>query len=152
MMEKTFGAFWHIICGGREFNSVGTLSSGDCASFVQILLDLELTGYLNRILAGLNCDGADRLAEDVSLEVIPNGARFMEHLHTAEFFRQEQWYPRFADRRVANAWMTDPKTMLDNARAEAVHLIGSAENKSPLSETQKREINRILKEADRKLG
>lgn len=152
MMEKTFGAFQHILCGGREFNSVGTLSYGDSASFVQILLDLELTGYLNRLLAGLHCEGEDRLAEDLTLEVIDGGARFMEHLHTAEFFREEQWYPQFADRRVANAWLTDPATMLDNARAKAKETISTVENRSPLTDAQKQEIKNILAEADKELG
>jgi trimethylamine---corrinoid protein Co-methyltransferase len=152
MMEKTFGAFLHIIGGGRGFNSVGTLSYGDIASMVQILLDLELTGYLNRLLQGLNCEGEDRLAETVNLNVIPEGARFMEHEHTLEFFRREQWYPDFLDRRVANAWVADPKTMLDNARQKALTLLSTAPNLCPLTVNQKQEIQNILAEADRRLA
>lgn len=149
MMEKTLGAFWHMLGGGRGFNSVGTLSDGDTASFVQILLDLELTGYLNRVLQGLNCEGDDRLAEDVNLEFIPQGARFMESMHTFEFFKHEQWYPQFLDRQVAQAWREDPKTMVENTRGKAIELIRTAPNLSPLSEYQKQEIDSILEEADR---
>ena len=152
MMEKTMGAFWHMVCGGRCFNSVGTLAYCDTASFVQILLDLELTDYLNRILKGLDCENSGRLAENVNLEVIPQGARFLEHEHTLEYFRKEQWYPQLADRRGANVWMNDPKTMVDNARQKAIAILKTSENKSPLTEPQKKQISAILSEADRELG
>jgi len=152
MMEKTLGAMWHLMCGGRGFNSVGTLCSGEVGSLVQILLDLELTGYLNRVLAGLNCRDDERLAEDVNLEVIGQGARFMEQEHTLKYFRQEQWYPWFLDRRVAQAWRQEPRTMLENARVRALELVQTAPNRCPLSEDQKRQIQEILTEADSELA
>jgi trimethylamine:corrinoid methyltransferase-like protein len=148
VMEKTMGAMWHVMCGGRGFNSVGTLASGDVASLVQLLLDLELTGYLNRLVRGLECQGEDKLAEQVNIETIPDGARFMESEHTLMHFRGEQWYPMFMDRRFVNAWLEKPVTMLERARLEALRIMESAENRSPLSDAQKKEINAIVRQAD----
>ncbi len=150
VMEKTFGSMWHMFCGGRAFNSVGTLMSGDLASFIQILLDLEITGYLNRILKGLDCAGEDKLCEEINIDVIPTGARFMEHEHTFQHFRSQQWYPQFADRRYANAWKADPKEMVDYAKEKTIEILSNAQNQSDLDNNQINDINEILKEADRK--
>ncbi len=152
MMEKTIGAFFGMIGGSRSFGCIGRLSYGDTASMVQLLLDLELIGYLNRVLKGLDCESEEKLAEDVILEIVPEGAKFMEHEHTAKYFREELWLPRFIDRRIASAWMKDPKTMLDNARQKALEIIKSAPNKSPLDHSKRKQIEEILAQADRELS
>ncbi len=86
----------------------------------------------------------------VLLEVAPTGAYFLNHEHTARHFRRETWLPDLVDRRVPIAWLSDPKTMLDNARAKARRVAAEARNQCPLSEEQKRQVQAIVTEADRK--
>ena len=91
---------------------------------------------------------ADRLAEEVICEVAPRGAYFLNHEHTAKYFREEFWLPELVDRRVPMAWAEDPRTMLDNARAKARRVAAEARNQCPLTDEQKQQVLEIVAEAD----
>lgn len=148
MMEKSIATLWAILGGTRSFGSLGTLASADVGSAVQLMLDVEMMEYFQRLLDGVKVD-AERLAEEVICEVAPTGARFLGHEHTVQHFREELFTPALADRRVAGAWHRDPTSMLDRARAKAKHLVATAPNRCPLDEAARREIREILAAADR---
>ncbi|MEW6360453.1 MAG: trimethylamine methyltransferase family protein [Planctomycetota bacterium] len=148
MMEKSIATLFAIMGGARSFGSLATLAVADVGSIVQLMLDVEMMQYFQRLLDGVQVD-EERLAEEVICEVSPTGARFMEHEHTFKYFREELFSPELADRRVAGAWIDDPTSMTDRARAKAKRLIESAPNRCPLSEADQRAIHRILAEADR---
>jgi trimethylamine--corrinoid protein Co-methyltransferase len=124
------------------------LGSTDIGSFVQLMIDLEITSYFQRLLDGIQVT-PETIAQEVIVEVAPTGARYLEHEHTLEHFRHELWLPELVDRRMAAAWRERPTTMLDNARAKARRLMETAVNRCPLDERQKNEIQRILSAADR---
>ena len=148
MMEKSIATLFAILCGTRSFGSLATLACADIGSLVQLMLDLEMMQYFQRLLDGVEVD-EDRLAEEVICEVSPTGARFMEHEHTLKYFRQELFSPELADRGVAAAWVDEPEAMLAKARAKAKRLIETAPNRCPLSDADKAEIGRIVAAADR---
>ncbi|MGD8238289.1 MAG: trimethylamine methyltransferase family protein [Armatimonadota bacterium] len=148
MMDKSLNAIWALLGGVRSFGSLGILACADVGSVVQLVLDVEMMTYLQRLLQGITVDD-ERLAEEVICEVAPSGARFIETEHTARFFREELWMPELLDRRLPMAWAADPVTMLDNATRWAKQLIETAPNRCPLSDEQKREIERIVAAADR---
>ena len=147
MMEKTLGASWAILNGIRSFGSLGILACADIGSPVQLMLDIELVQYYERLLAGIAVDD-DHLAEDVIREVAPTGARYLEHEHSARFCRDEIWTPELSDRSLPMAWMNNPTSMLQNAAAKARKLIAEAPNRCPLSASQRSEIAEIVAEAD----
>ena len=151
MMEKSIATLFAILCGTRSFGSLATLANADVGSIVQLVLDVEMMRYFQRLLDGVAVD-AERLAEEVICEVAPTGARFLEHPHTVAHFRDELFSPELADRRVAGAWFSNPESMLDRARAKARHLIETAPNRCPLSDGQRQAIRRILEAADREAG
>jgi len=148
MMEKSVATLFAILCGTRSFGSLGTLGTADIGSVVQLMLDVEMMRYFQRLLDGVEVD-EERLAEEVICEVSPTGARFLEHEHTLRHFREELFLPELADRNVAAAWVDGPEAMLDNAVRKARRLIRQAPNRCPLSEDQKAEIRKILAAADR---
>ncbi len=148
MLEKSIATLFAILCGTRSFGSLGTLANADVGSIVQLMLDVEMMEYFQRLLDGVAVD-AERLAEEVICEVAPTGARFLEHPHTVRYFREELFSPELADRRVAGAWFNDPTAMLDRARAKAQRLIATAPSRCPLSDEQRRSIREILAAADR---
>lgn len=148
MMEKSIATTFAILCGTRSFGSLAVLATADVGSIVQLMLDVEMMQYFQRLLDGVEVD-EDRLAEQVICEVSPTGARFMEHEHTYKYFRQELFTPELADRRVPGAWIEDPVTMLDRARAKAKRLIETAPNRCPLSDADRKAIEKIVAEADR---
>jgi len=151
MMEKSIATLYAILGGTRSFGSLAVLASADIGSIVQLMLDVEMMAYFQRLLDGVVVD-AERLAEEVICEVAPTGARFLEHPHTVAHFREDAFSPELADRRVAGAWFDDPTTMLDRAVAKARRLVASAPNRCPLSAADQAAIRKILAAADREAG
>lgn len=151
MMEKSIATLFAIMCGTRSFGSLATLGMADIGSLVQLMLDVEMMEYFQRLLDGVEID-EERLAEEVICEVSPTGARFMEHPHTLKYFKDELFSPALADRQVAAAWFDGQQQgMLDRARAKAQRLVASAENRCPLSAAAQSEIRQILAAADRQM-
>jgi trimethylamine--corrinoid protein Co-methyltransferase len=151
VFEKSMGTFWAVMAGARSCGGLGRLAAGDIGSPVQLILDLELMRACDFLLRDVSADD-DHLAEDVILQTVPSGARFMEHEHTARFFREESWIHTLLDRRLPNAWIKDPKTMVDKAREEATRLMEEAPNCCPLSEPQRKDVEGIMEEATRHLA
>ncbi len=80
------------------------------------------------------------------------GSRFLESDHTLENYAKEQWNPMFMDRTSGKAWMQNPRDMLSAATSQAHELWETAPNKSPLTESQKNEIRKILSAADKEMA
>jgi trimethylamine--corrinoid protein Co-methyltransferase len=136
-----------VLTGARTYSAVGTLGSTDIGSLVQLMIDLEITSYFQRMLQGIQVS-PDKIAEEVIKEVAPTGAQYLAHEHTLWHFREELWLPELADRRLAAAWRERPETMLGHARAKARRLVEEAPNRCPLDDRQVHEIQRILDAAD----
>lgn len=113
---------WAIPGGVRDFGSLGMLAFADIGSPVQLVLDVEMMTFFERLLQGIVLD-RERIAEEVIEAVAPTGARFIDTDHTAGFFRDELWLPELLDRRAPMAWVEDPRTMLENATAKAKRLL-----------------------------
>jgi trimethylamine--corrinoid protein Co-methyltransferase len=151
LMEKALACMWGICGGVRGWGSLGCLAFSDIGSITQLMLDLELMSYFERLLQGVTVD-AETLAEEVICEVAPRGAYFLNHDHTARHFRREFWLPELVDRRVPMAWAQDPRTMLDNARAKAQRVAAEAENQCPLTDEQRRHVEALVADADAKFA
>jgi len=149
MMEKALACMWGICGGVRGWGFLGCLAFSDIGSITQLMLDLELMSYFERLLQGVAVD-AETLAEEVICEVAPRGAYFLNHDHTARNFRRELWLPELVDRRVPMAWAQDPRTMLDNARAKARRVADEAQNQCPLTDEQRRQVEALVADADAK--
>jgi trimethylamine--corrinoid protein Co-methyltransferase len=151
MMEKAVNADFAIAGGCRSFGSLALLAFADIGSLVQLMLDLELMSYYERLLQGIEVT-EDKLAEELICEVGPTGARYLDTDHTAEHYREEVWLPELLDRRPPMAWADDPVTMLDNAQSKATRLLAAAENQCPLTADQRRDVQRIVAAADREVA
>ncbi|MGE5530566.1 MAG: trimethylamine methyltransferase family protein, partial [Bacteroidota bacterium] len=143
VMEKALSTMFAICSGLRTFGSLGILSTADVGSVLQLMLDLELMKHFERLLQGVEVD-EERLAEEVIKEVAPRGAYYLNHDHTAKFFRSELYMYELVDRRVPMAWLTDPANLLDNARAKARRIAAEAHNQCPLTDDQKQQVQSIM--------
>jgi trimethylamine--corrinoid protein Co-methyltransferase len=148
MMEKSLETAWAIMGGTRSFGSLAVLAVADVGSIVQLMLDLEMMSHFERLLAGIEVT-AETIAEEVIAEVAPRGAYFLGEDHTAEHFKSELWLPELVDSQVPMAWVEDPVTMVDNARAKARRLVETSENKCPLSDEERRQVEEIVADARR---
>lgn len=146
IMDKALETMWAICGGVRSFGSLATLADADVGSITQLIIDLELMSYFERLLQGIHVE-AETIAEELIIQIAPQGAYFLNQEHTARHFRPELWLPELLDRRVPMAWAQEPRVMLDNARAKAKKLAATAENQCPLSDEQKRQIKAVMAEA-----
>ncbi|MGD9498354.1 MAG: trimethylamine methyltransferase family protein [Armatimonadota bacterium] len=147
MTEKALEGMWGLANGVRSFASLGILATSDAASVTQLMLDLEIVGFLARLARGVECDD-ERIAEELSARVAPRGAYFLDQEHTARHFREELWLPELMDRRTPMAWAADPTDMLARARTKAARVIAAAQNHCPLSDEQRRQVAEIVAAAD----
>ena len=99
VFEKFMGMFIGVIGGARRFGAMGRLAAGDVGSPVQLLIDLEMVRALQRFLDGVSVDD-DRLAVPLILDIVPQGARYLETEHTADFYRSELWQHELLDRQL----------------------------------------------------
>jgi trimethylamine--corrinoid protein Co-methyltransferase len=84
--------------------AAGMLDSGNSISYEQYVIDDEIIGMTNRILAGVRVD-ADTLAEEVVARVGPGG-QFMLEDHTVDHMMDEFAYPKLAVRENFDVWET----------------------------------------------
>ena len=147
LYEKAMNLSFSFAFGIRNLH-IGQLGTSDVGSPVQLLLDYEIIQLYRHMLREVNTDD-----EHVGLETIlataPRGAYFMETEHTAQFFREECFFPAFVDHRAPLAWAQNPTDMIAKARQKARDWFATAKNQCPLSEEQKREIRTIVAEADK---
>ena len=143
--EKALAAALSISAGYRRLG-VGCLSASDVGSPVQLVLDYEMGLFFRHMLREVTVD-EERIGLDTILATAPRGAYFMAEEHTARFFREESWLPRFVDNRVPLMWMNDPSNLIERARSSARELFAAAENQCPLSAQQQRHIRTLMAEA-----
>jgi trimethylamine--corrinoid protein Co-methyltransferase len=149
-IEKAMANLFGVLAGQRALGAFGSLACGDVGSIVQLMIDVELGGWLMRMLRGIVVTG-ETLAEDVIITA-GIGANYLGNPHTVRNARNEIWFPEFMDRRAVASFIDEPSTMLERAREKAKRLIRDAPNKSRLDETQIREINEVVERADREIA
>lgn len=148
--EKAFGLAFAAATGARDFG-IGCLAFSDVGSPVQLVIDRELVGIVEHLLRDVNID-EDHLGVDTILQTVPQGGRYVETDHTAQFFREECWLPGLLDYRAFMAWASHPADMIADARGKARKLYAAATNHSPLSDAQQRDIRRLMTEPDAVAG
>lgn len=113
-MQKALNVIPAILAGSRRLGTVGLLSVDEIGSPIQLIIDDEYAGALQRFANGFEVN-EETLAFDVIKEVGPGG-NFMGEIHTARHFRQEHWQPSLFSREMYNGWMSgDQKTDVERA-------------------------------------
>jgi trimethylamine--corrinoid protein Co-methyltransferase len=146
VFEKALG-FGIAMAGGATSFGVGCLAFSDVGSPVQLVIDCELADFAAGLLREANVDD-EHIGMDTIEATIPAGGKYLESMHTAEFFREECWLPSLLDYRAFMAWAKEPGDIITRATEKARELYETAENQCPLSDEQKQELRRILKDAD----
>jgi trimethylamine--corrinoid protein Co-methyltransferase len=148
--EKALG-FGMAIAGGATSFGVGCLAFSDVGSPVQLVIDCELAEFASGLHREVESDDA-HLGMDAIEETIPAGGRYLETMHTAEFFREECWLPRLFDYRAFMTWADSPGDMIARAAQKAAELYETAENQCPLTRDQQNQLRKLLKDADTAVG
>jgi trimethylamine---corrinoid protein Co-methyltransferase len=147
VLEKAFSVGFAGALGARSFG-VGSLAFSDVGSPVQLMIDLELIDYLRGLMREVVVD-PEHIGMDEILDVAPRGGRYLQTMHTAQFFREECWLPQLCDYRAFMAWANNPGDLIAKARDKVLAIQCDAVNPCPLSDEARRQLHEIQAEADR---
>jgi len=148
-IESALWILWTALSGANLVHDIGYIESGLTCSYEMIVLCDEIIGFVRRLMRGMEIT-PETLALDVIHEVGPGGS-YLDTSHTLRHFR-EVWYPRVLDRRNFHAWTeAGQPTAIKTARGLAREIIDS-HKPTPLPPSTLETLNRIIAEADEKLG
>lgn len=146
--EKALTGLMTALAGVQIANGL-IMDSQNMTCPADIVFSNEIIGALRRILRGFEVN-PETLALDTIHEVGPGG-NFLESRHTLKFYR-EHWYPTLFERRSWSEWSNDgAKDLWDRAAERAEHLMAN-HRVPPLPEDVSRELDGIVKAAEKKFG
>jgi trimethylamine--corrinoid protein Co-methyltransferase len=147
--EKARTALMAGLAGASLGNMAGLIESNLVASYEQMIIDDEIIGATERILAGIDFD-EDALALDVIDRVGPGGT-YLSQRHTLDRFRREHYIPTIGDRDYYSAWARKgSKQIRDRANERAKEILG-ASRVEPFDKDTERAVDSVLNEAAKRV-
>jgi trimethylamine--corrinoid protein Co-methyltransferase len=144
--ERALNAVVPALAGADELSGVGEMAAGVLGSYAQMVCDDEIAAGISRLRRGFAAD-EDALAVEVIAEVMDGPRNYLGEPHTVRTLRAgEVLLTRLAERGGGTGG-----GMLGRAQAEAERLLAEHEV-PPLSEEQERELDEIMREAERTLA
>jgi trimethylamine--corrinoid protein Co-methyltransferase len=147
-IERTYFTFLPALAGASVLAGAGHLEQGLVISFVQLLIDDEIHGIVNRALAGLEIN-----EETLGLGAIARGVaegNFLTDRHTLRHLRGERFTPQLLTRDGRAVWKAKgAKDMTARAR-ERVQALLSGHRPTPLDQDVAKRLHQIVAEAGRR--
>ncbi|HID90637.1 TPA: hypothetical protein EYP44_01600 [Candidatus Bathyarchaeota archaeon] len=130
--------------------SAGMLEAILTFGYEQLVIDDEIIGMVMRAMQGIQVDDV-LLAVDV-IERVGPGGHFLAQDHTRRLFRREHFIPSLTDRRTRKDWeRSGSLDIVARARGRVDEILRS-HRPEPLERSVREEIDRIAKEAQRRLS
>jgi trimethylamine--corrinoid protein Co-methyltransferase len=148
--EKVMSSILPILAGTDMIAGGGDIACSVTASFEQLVIDDELCKAMLTSLRGVEVND-ETLALDVIKKVGPGG-HFLAQKHTMDNFMKEQFIPELIDRSSYDEWRKNgEKSLVDRAR-EKVKKILKEHSVPPLDKDIQKELNNIIKRAEKELS
>jgi len=149
--ERALNAAVPALAGADELSGIGEMEAGVMGSYAQMVCDDEIAGSVHRLRRGFAVDG-EALAVAVIAEAMKGSRNFLEQRHTVRYLRAgEVLVTRLAGRGSWEEWDRAGRDgMAERAQVEAERLL-SAHEVPPLADGQERELDEILRAAEREL-
>jgi trimethylamine--corrinoid protein Co-methyltransferase len=150
-VEKAASLLLAVLAGADTFGHCGICGTDHAGSLVWLALDNEIMEYVKRIARGFEVD-AGKVAADVVNKVGPGG-NFLAEEHTVRHFRKELWLAGPAwTRQNWDGWVESGKlSMADRLRNQVKEILSSHELE-PMDAELAKEVDSIVKTAQRELG
>lgn len=144
--ERCYNALISALAGADIIAAAGALDNALVASYVQLVLDDEISSIIGRTFRELEVS-EDTLAVDVVADIVNNNSSFLEHMHTVKHLRNgELWEPTITNRSNYMAWAEKKETVEQRAKEKAIKLL--ADNQEPLiDKVADDEIESIIRNA-----
>jgi len=148
--QKALTAIPTLLAGGSLWLDAGLLSIDEVCSPVQMILDDEFLGALQRFVHEFQVT-EETIGLATILEAGPGG-HFVDRLHTVRYFRDEHWMPGLWSRRKLRPWMeTGCQLDVDRARETALEMQRRGPGSPAMSEPLERKVLGIIERARKAL-
>jgi trimethylamine--corrinoid protein Co-methyltransferase len=152
--QKALTAVPTLLAGGNVWIDAGLLSIDEVCSPIQMILDNELIGALQRFTHEFEVS-EETIGLETILEAGPGG-HFLDKLHTARHFREEHWDPGIWSRQMLVPWMEDGYRLdVDIAREQALQFRSEMEGRGAepgeMSASLERDVLRVIERATARL-
>ena len=138
-LERMCGFLTHLQCGVSNIWAVGQLESELAFSPAQAVMDDEIISYAKRYLRGVEVT-EETLAVEVTRQVGISGS-FLDHMHTAENFRNELYMPKILFRQTREKWEELGSKSLRQVAGEKAQSLMQNTVESGLTEDQIKELS-----------
>ena len=133
--------------GANLVHDCGYISSGQCGSLEQLVMDDEIIGMVRRIMRGIEVTD-ETLAVNVVNKVGPGG-HFLGEDHTVNNFKKETWFPTLINRMRHDGWKHQAGSSRMGERIkEKLHKILDEHEVPALSDDKLEEIQKIIDRAE----
>ncbi len=138
-----------VSAGADIFGHMGICGVDQASSLDILVMQAEIIAYAERLHRTFEVTD-DTLALDVIEDVVPNG-NFIDHIHTAQHFRKELWFPKMLDRNFYDIWQErGAASMEEQCRIRKDDLLAHHEVE-PLPNATGRELDKIVASAQKNL-
>ena len=142
--EVAQNIFMNVASGMNLSQGVGTMGSGSYGCLEMAVICDEIIGMARRIIDGIVVDD-ESLALDIIRQVGPGG-QFLDHPHTARFFKREMYIPRLFDRQPKEVWLQAGGKRIDQTATERVLKILAEHHPQAVSDSADAKLIQILDE------
>ena len=150
-VEKGTSLLLAVLAGADTFGHCGICGTDHAGSLIWLALDNEIMEYVKRIARGFEVD-AEKIAAEVVNKVGPGG-NFLAEEHTVQHFRKELWLAGPAwTRQSWDGWVDSGKLSIADRLRNQVKEVLSSHEPEPLEAGLAKEIDAIVKAAERELG
>ena len=147
--QKALSAVPTLLAGGSLWMDVGLLATDEVCSPIQMVLDNELLGALERFTQEIHVD-EEAIGLETILEAGPGG-HYLDRWHTARHCREEVWSPGIWSRQMLRSWLAGDRLLDVDAAREVVLQVQSDLAREPeerrISEAFERELLAIIARA-----
>lgn len=144
--EATLSIMMAKMTGANLVHDVGYLESGLTGSFEMIVLSDELIGLADHLMKGIEITPETLMLDE--LDEIGPGGHFLNTPTTHARFR-DFWYPELLSRDIRESWESDGKKPLGVLLNQKVKTLIDEHQPEPLADDVKKELDQILKRADK---
>jgi len=150
-IEKGTSMLLGALAGADTFGHCGICGTDHGASLNWLFVDNELADYIKRIVRGFEVN-ADTLATEVVGAVGAKG-NFLAEEHTAKHFRDELWLCKQVwTRQPFDQWQAEGGKSMADRIADEVNRVLTTHKPEPINEALAKEVDNIVKSAQRELG
>lgn len=146
--EKSLQLMLIAMATNNYIISAGGLEDESSLSFEQLVIDNEIYGMVARIMRGVEVTD-ETMAVDLIKEVVSLGGNFLNKPHTKEWCRKEMFMPKVSDRYPYRSWVKKGEKDTIARAKEIVKEIIKTHQVPPLPEDVNKELDNILKAAER---